>query len=134
MKLRARERRYLKSLFQESTHGRGRLSEELLLASVKKAGSEFAWFFFARAALADEDCRGIDIVVFGRGGLRLFLQSKSSHGKARAFVTKKRKESIEVVVVSLDEEKNLMRARTALERAYAKSTVDAETVGGDCSP
>lgn len=122
MKLRARERRYLKNLFTESTHGRGKLSEELLLAAVKKAGALFPWFLFARAALADEDCRGIDIVVFGRGGLQLFLQSKSSHGKARAFKTKKRKESIEVVVVSLDEEKNLVRAKEALEKAYAKAT------------
>lgn len=134
MRLRARERRYLKQLFGESTQGRGRLSEELLLAAVKKAGSEFKWFLFARSALADEDHKGIDIVVFVRGNVKLFVQAKSSHGKARAFASKKRKEHIEVIVVSLDEGKNLRRAKEALERAYAKATVDVEAVGRSCSP
>jgi hypothetical protein len=121
MNLRPRERRYLARLLGESSAGRGRVSEELLLAAVKRAGAGLHWFLFARAVLADEDSRGIDIVVFVRGGSQIFLQSKSSHGKARAFKTKKRKEPIEVVVVSLDEEKNLRRAQTALENAYAKT-------------
>lgn len=122
MKLKARERRYLSKLLGESANGRGKLSEEILLQSVRRSGSKFDWFLFARPALADEDCKGIDIVVFCRGGIRLFLQAKSSHGKAWAFKTNKRRENIEVVVVSLDEEKTLNRAREALERAYAKAT------------
>jgi hypothetical protein len=121
VKLKARERRYLARLLGESANGRGKLSEELLLQSVRRSGSEFDWFLFARPALADEDCKGIDIVVFCRGGLRLFLQAKSSNGKAKAFASKKRKEHIEVVVVSLDEGRNLKRAKEALERAYAKA-------------
>lgn len=131
MKLKARERRYLAKLLGESANGRGRLSEELLLLSVRRAGIGFAWFLFARPALADEDCKGIDIVVFCRGGIRLFLQAKSSHGKARAFKTNKKRDHIEVVVVSLDEQKTLNRAKEALERAYAKATVDVEAVGRD---
>lgn len=124
--MKPRERRYLAKLFGESSAGRGRVSEEMLLAAVRRIGAGLPWFLFARPALADEDTKGIDIVVFVRGGRRLFLQSKSSHGKARAFATKKRKEKIEVVVVSLDEEKNLRRAKMALENAY--EAVD-ETTG-----
>lgn len=132
MKLKARERRCLAKLFGESTSGIGRLSEEILIQSVRRAGAKFHWFLFARPALADEDCKGIDIVVFCRGGIRLFLQAKSSHGKARAFKTNKKRNHIEVVVVSLDEQKTLNRAREALEKAYGKATVDVETVGRDC--
>jgi hypothetical protein len=129
VKLKARERRYLAKLFGESASSRGRLSEEILIQSVRRAGVRFHWFLFARAALADEDCNGIDIVVFCRGGIRLFLQSKSSHGKARAFKTNNQRDHIEVVVVSLDEQKTLNRAKEALERAYGKATVDVEAVG-----
>jgi len=120
-RMKPRERRYLARLQGESTAGRGRVSEESLLAAVRRAGASLPWFLFAREALADEDSRGIDIVVFGRGDLRIFLQAKSSHGKAISFKTKKREDRIEVVVVSLDEEKNLRRAREALENAYAES-------------
>jgi len=134
VKLKARERRYLAKLLGESANGRGKLSEEILLQSVRRSGSKFDWFLFARPALADEDCKGIDIVVFCRGGIRLFLQAKSSHGKARAFKTNKKRDHIEVVVVSLDEQKTLNRAREALEKAYGKATVDVEAVGRSCLP
>ena len=139
-RVKPKERRYLAKLFGESSQGRGNVSEELLLVAVKKAGSAFPWFLFARPALADEDCRGIDIVVFVRGGARLFLQSKSSHGRAASFKSKKRKDPIEVVVVSLDEIKNLRRAREALERAYGETTclcginVVAQAPSGEGSP
>jgi hypothetical protein len=131
--MKPRERRYLARLLGESTAGRGRVSEELLLAAVRRAGASLPWFLFAREANAEEDARGIDIVVFARGDLRIFLQAKSSHGKAIAFKTKQRKAKIEVVVVSLDEEKNLRRAKMALENAYAESgcrvEVGAQTEG-----
>jgi hypothetical protein len=127
--MKEKDRRYLARLQGESTAGRGRLSEELLLAAVRKAGASVKWFLFARKADESENSRGIDIVVFVRGNRRLFLQSKSSHGLAASFKSKTRAERIEVVVVSLDDEKNLRRAREALENAYGQAIVDAEAVG-----
>jgi hypothetical protein len=118
--MKPREVRLLRKLSAEAAHDRGRVSEELLLVAVRRAGLSFPWFLFARPALADEDSRGIDIVVFVRGDSKIFLQSKSSAGKAISFQSKKRKDKIEVIVVSLDEEKNLRLAKEALERAYAE--------------
>jgi hypothetical protein len=98
------------------------VSEESLLAAVKKAGANYPWFLFARKAYADEDTHGIDIAVYVRGRKEpLYLQAKSSMGKAKSFATKKRKIHIEVVVVSLNDDWTMARAREALERAYAKT-------------
>lgn len=120
--MRLRERRYLNQLIGESARGRGRVSEESLLAVVRKVGSEYEWFLWARKAYADEDARGIDIAVHVRGREEpLYLQAKSSIGKAKSFATKKRKIHIEVVVVSLNDDWTRMRAKEALENAYAKT-------------
>ena len=113
----------LRKLSAESADGRGRVAEELLLVAVNRAGLSFPWFLFARPALADEDCRGIDIVVFAREDVKIYLQSKSSVGKAISFQSKKRKDKIAVVVVSLDEEKNWRVVKDAMEKAYAEEIV-----------
>jgi hypothetical protein len=111
----------LRKLSAESSDGRGRVSEELLLVAVKRAGLGFPWFLFARPAIADEDSRGFDIVVFAREDERIYLQSKSSMIKALSFQSKKREDKIEVIVVSLDEEKNLRLVKEAMEKAYAEA-------------
>ncbi len=119
--MKPRELRYLNKLLGESAQGRGRVSEESLLDAVRFVGSEFTWFLFARKAYADEDTKGIDIAVHVRGqDVPLYLQCKSSHGKAKSFASKRRKIHIEVVVVSLDDRKTRRRAKEALERAYAE--------------
>lgn len=117
--MKARERRYLGKLLGESTAGRGRVSEQSLLTAVRHEGAKLPWFLFARKANEQEDAEGIDIVVFGRDGLVIRLQAKSSHARAEDF--KRRKSEIEVVVVSLDDEKTRRRAREALVRAKERS-------------
>ena len=111
----------MRKLSAESSDAIGRVSEELLLIAVQRAGLGFPWFLFARPALADEDSRGIDIVVFARGDKKIFLQSKSSRGKAISFQSKKRRDAIIVVVVSLDEDRNFRAVSCAMERAYAEA-------------
>lgn len=119
--MKPKERRYLNRLFGESARGRGRVSEESLLDAVRAIGVEYDWFLFARKAYADEDAKGIDIAVHVRGReTPLYLQSKSSYGKAKSFATKRRDVHIEVVVVSLNDEWTRMRAKEALENAYAE--------------
>jgi len=126
-----KERRYLYRLLGESAQGRGRVSEASLLDAVIAVGAELEWFVSARKADASEDERGIDIAVIVHGREEpLYLQAKSSFGKAKSFASKRRDIHIEVVVVSLNDELTRVRAREALENAYAKTTVDVEAVGG----
>ena len=98
------------------------MSEASLLEAVIVVGAEFTWFASARKANAAEDERGIDIAVIAHGREEpLYLQAKSSIGKAKSFASKRRDIHIEVVVVSLDDERTRTRAREALENAYAES-------------
>ena len=120
--MKPRERRYLYKLLGESAQGRGRVSEVSLLEAVIVVGAELEWFASARKSDASEDERGIDIAVIAHGRDEpLYLQAKSSIGKAKSFASKRRDIHIEVVVVSLNDERTRERAREALENAYAES-------------
>lgn len=123
--MKPRERRYLRALFRESSEGRGRVSEQSLLEAVRKVGRALPWFVDARMATAEEDTRGIDVVVTCSDG-ELYLQSKSSNARALDFRSTRRSKRIVAVAVSLNDEITRARAMTALEEAYWKREVDAE--------
>jgi ADP-heptose:LPS heptosyltransferase len=111
----------MRKLAAESADGRGRVAEEMLLDAVRKVGAEIEWFVSARAAELKEDCRGIDIVVTTRDGRSIYLQSKSSRRKALSFQSKKREDTIAVIVVSMDERSNECLAKEAMEKLYVES-------------
>jgi hypothetical protein len=119
----------MRKLAAESADGRGRVAEELLLDAVRKVGSELAWFKDARSAEPGEDSRGIDIVVITRDDRKIYLQSKSSRGKAINFESKKREDAIVVIVISLDERNNERLAKEAMEKLYNE---ERTCVAGSC--
>lgn len=120
--MKPRERRYLTALFRESSDGRGRVSERSLLDAVLLVGPSFQWFVGARMATAEEDGRGIDVVVTCSDG-ELYLQSKSSNARALDFRNTRKGKRIAAVAVSLNDEITRARAMTALEEAYGKREV-----------
>lgn len=119
--MKPRHVKIMRKLAAESADGRGRVAEELLLDAVRKVGAELAWFKEARSAEPGEDSRGIDIVVIARDDRKIYLQSKSSRGKAINFESKKREDAIAVIVVSLDERQNECLAKEAMEKLYGES-------------
>ena len=128
--MKPRHVRIMRKLAAESADGRGRVAEEMLLDAVRKVGVDLAWFKEARAAEPGEDSRGIDIVVIAKDDRKIYLQSKSSRGKALNFESKKREDAIAVIVVSLvDERKNECLAKEAMEKLYVGSCsrVDVDT-------
>jgi hypothetical protein len=124
-----RDVKIMRRLAAESADGRGRVAEELLLDAVKRVGTELPWFKEARSAEPGEDSRGIDIVVIAKNDRRFYLQSKSSRGKAINFESKKREDTIAVIVVSLDERNNERLAKEAMEKLYNE---ERTCVAGDC--
>ena len=76
---------------------RGRSNEVLVLGACQLP-SRPAWMCAARAATREEDARGIDVVIESDIG-SLYVQVKSSRRGKEAFLQRRRRAVIAVVVV-----------------------------------
>lgn len=128
--MKPRERRYINRMIGEAARARGRMAEDTLLTLVRRVGARLSWFVFARKAYANEDAKGIDVVVFTRDVGEILLQSKSSHANAIAFEQEKRKTKIHCVVVSLDDAVTMRRVEEVMERAHAERKNSRVAQGG----
>jgi hypothetical protein len=78
-------------------HKRGRENEARVLDACQLP-SRPVWMHSARAATREEDADGIDVVIESDIG-KLYVQVKSSRGGKAAFLQKRRRALVAVVVV-----------------------------------